>query len=331
MYRNRRGGGYRRRRPYSRRRKFGGKKRYDGARHPRSRMGPPGQAMGILSRIPRLRSFGPPVQRFKLVKLKCTMELGSPWATDWSITGSGTSVTAGNVARYPLQPFEIQLPLTGAFPGTGTGISNNPPTRYTTSLGSQGEHYRWYNEMYDQYNEYQPMGYKYTIKVRPPNLTNIPHALAQTRIGVLLAYKDKDSSDVVLPVVNSDANHTELDTWCAFPGVKWARVPSVYLSQSKWPTFKGFVKARDVATTGSANSMIKNWYPIRSNITDPATGLGGNMLPTLWIWAGNPRETLSSTGTNEAIITVTFTMFARVRNMLTRDAMADQPVQPVEP
>lgn len=296
------------------RRRYGTRRR--SVRRPQNKVAPPGSAMGVMSRVPRLYRFRRPVQRHKLVALHANFELSCPAFQDWSLSSGGTATSQGNVAAYPLQPFDMLTPVTGAFPGIGVGPGNVPATRHTTGLGIMGEHYNWQNEVAEQYNEYQPMAVKYRVQVRP-SLNNKPHIYRQTRFGILVSYKDSDGN-VVLPEYSSDANHTQLDAWSAFPGSKWCRVP--YQGDQmigKFPKFAGYIQVRDYAGTGGSPNIAKNWWPIGSSI---GSGFPG---PTLWFWAGNPGGSLDTVGTDECNLVVSLTLYCRVRNLVTKDAKAD--------
>jgi hypothetical protein len=303
---------YGRRRRY--RRRYGTRRR--SVRRPQNKVAPPGSAMGVLSRVPRLYRFRGAVQRHKLVALHTSFELSCPVYPDWSITTAGTRATAGQVAAYPLQPFDMLEPVTGAYPGAGVGPGNVPATSFSTGLDIMGQHYNWQNEMREQYNEYQPMAVKYRVQVRP-SINGNAHTIRQTRFGVLVSYKDSDGN-CVLPTYSADANHTELDAWCNFPGVKWCRVPVMSNQMiGKFPKFAGYIQVRDYAGTGGSLNLAKNWWPIGTQI---GTNFAG---PTLWFFAGNPHGSLDGTGTDECNLLVSLTLYCRVRNLITKDPRSD--------
>lgn len=303
---------YRRRR-YGARRRY--RRRFGSKRRVRNKVAPAGQTMGQLSRVPRLRRFNAPIHRFKLVRMELELELRVPQLMPWS--SSSVAVTPGNVAMWHLQPFSLDI--SRSYVGYNTLDIPMSTTNHLVSpsvygaFGAQSFKYKWLNEVKTQWNEYQPLAYKYDITLCPEH--DRPNRECSTRVGVFLSYRDHDNNAIIPVPQTTGTDHDQLNAFCAFPDVKWARVPRNH--DQKWPRFTGFVRARDYAGTGSADSfhsstLNSNWWAI-DDIWGPTQQ---ERLPNLCIFAGNYLNTLES---DEGSLRLKFTLYARVRQLIDRD------------
>lgn len=304
----------RRRRVRFRRRRYGRRRRYAKKRvnnKPWGKTSPNGFSW------PRRARFALPIKRTSLLKTTYYEEVHNPlYAPYVSDPPSTTPAAIHRVAYWLFNPFHWTYPigpynyLNGV--GVNADLSSIGATATHNPMGLPLHAYRWRHEVETDHMEYNPLFVKYSIRVTP----HATQTWVPSRCGVFITARDKDNNYVV-PQWNGVADHTEAETWEAWPGGRYIKLRPTINNGPTGKTFKGTLVLKDFQGVGSAAEANKNWYQFALN-SQPG------IFPVICLWYANSGQAAA----NHFRVSVRFTLFFRARRLSQLDPLEQRKIIP---
>lgn len=221
-----------------------------------------------------------------------------------------SALSAGTVNYWDLQPFQTPSPnkfAAGGFPD------------------SHSIEYRWHDQLALRYQEYQP--YAAHIRVWGEDISNVAPGSTfsnlyscQQTLGLLTWYKDSNGVDIV-PTYVVDGNHSELDTYRAWPGGRNVTVPNLRNARRS-KSMSAYVRAKDFLGTGGLANIEKEWNPFDT----AQRGHWPNFR--IWFCPGRDQNWDGIRGDGIAVC-VFITVYLKVRQMYELDPLQNDTMMAV--
>lgn len=305
----------RRRRVRFRRRRYGRRRRYS---KKKVNNRPWGKVPTNGFSWPRRARFAIPIKRTALLKTTYYEEVHNPIVAPYTADPPpATPAGPHRVAYWLFNPFHWTTPLGPHNLLNGVGVQANP-----ASIGVTDAHnpamlphhaYRWRHEIENDHMEYNPLFVRYSIRVTPA----ATQSHQPSRCGVFITANDKENNFVV-PVWNGQDDHTEAETWEAWPGCRYIKLRPTLANGPTGKTFKGVLLLKDFQGTGSNSNTNRNWFPFS---LDSQPGY----FPQICLWFANDN----ALGAVVAFrVSVRFTLFFRARRLSQLDPLEQRRVIP---